>query len=84
MVQSGGDKAEAVRRLLNRYAPDGPEAVAPLEKWQLWWKENAPYLFFTDFGGYKWMIDPLAKKRGIPTAQLRGAARATQAANRLE
>lgn len=65
-----------VRRLLARYAPDGPGADAAAGAWQSWWQENKPYLFFSDGGGYQWYLDPLAKRRSIPTAELRGPARA--------
>ncbi len=73
-------RAAAARTLLARYVPDGPGAAAPAEAWRSWWRENRPYLFFSDTGGYRWYTDPLAKKRGVPTAKLRGAARATRAA----
>ena len=60
--------------------PIGPAAEAPAEKWRSWWKENKPYLFFSDTGGFRWYVDPLAKARGVSTAQLRGPARAKLAA----
>lgn len=68
----------AARRLLARYAPDGPGAGASANAWHAWAKENRPYLFFSDTGGYRWYVDPLAKRRGVPTAKLRGPARATR------
>jgi hypothetical protein len=68
--------ADRARRLLVRYAPEGP-VNGSTRDWELWWKENRPYLFFSDPGGYRWYIDPLAKKRGIPSTGLRGPARAT-------
>jgi hypothetical protein len=70
-------RQETARRVLKRYVPDGPRFDASVQQWRAWWKENQPYAFFTDRGGYRWMIDPLAKKRAIPTAKLRGSARAT-------
>jgi len=70
-------RQETARRLLKRYVPEGPGSNASVKQWQEWWKENQPYSFFTDTGGYRWMIDPLAKKRAIPTAKLQGPARAT-------
>jgi hypothetical protein len=63
--------------VLNRYVPEGPGAKASPADWQTWLKENQSYLFFSDAGGYRYYLDPLAKKRGVPTAQLRGSARAT-------
>jgi hypothetical protein len=61
--------------VLARYAPEGPGAGTP-EAWTKWWDDNAPYLFYSEMGGYRWYVDPLAKKRGIPTKSLRGPARA--------
>jgi hypothetical protein len=62
--------------VLARYAPEGPGANASAEKWEKWWKDNSPYLFYSELGCYRWYIDPLAKKRGIPTKDLRGPLRA--------
>jgi hypothetical protein len=73
----GPDRAPSASRLLSRYAPEGTETNISPEKWRSWWKENKSYLFFSDTGGYRWYIDPLAKKRGVPTASLRGPARAS-------
>lgn len=71
-----GETADRARRLLARYVPTGPKAEASAETWATWFDEHRPYLFFTDLGGYVWLIDPLAKARGVPTAELRGPARA--------
>lgn len=62
--------------LLARYAPEGPGISGDSEAWQKWWEENAPCLFYSEMGGYRWYIDPLAKKRGVPTKDLRGPSRA--------
>jgi hypothetical protein len=62
---------------MQRYVPIGPGIDAPRELWESWLKDNRRYLFFSDAGGYRWYIDPLAKRRGVPTDTLRGAARAT-------
>ena len=72
-----GDQADLARRLLERYAPDGPGESASREAWTAWHRANQPYLFFSDTGGYRWYLDPLARKRKIPTAELRGPARAS-------
>ncbi|MBI1914357.1 MAG: hypothetical protein HYS12_06410 [Planctomycetes bacterium] len=72
-----GDQGPA-RRLLGRYAPEGPGTDAKPEQWRAWWEENRKYLFFSDTGGYRWYIDPLAKRRRVPTSGLRGPARATR------
>lgn len=73
-----GDSASATkaRELLHRYAPEGP-AAGSAEEWTRWWKANQPYLFYTEGGGYRWYLDPLAKRRGIPSDKLQGPARAT-------
>src|SRR6185437_10604857 len=60
--------------LLARYVNEPPANNAAA--WAKWWKENAPYVFYSELGCYRWYIDPLAKKRGIPTKDLRGPARA--------
>jgi len=70
-------KAPLARKLLARYVPEGPGADASPARWRSWWQENRPYLFFSDIGGYRWYLDPLARKRGVPTNELRGVARAT-------
>ncbi len=64
------------RELLQRYAPDGP-AAGSAEEWTAWWETNRPYLFYSEGGGYRWYLDPLAKRRGIPSEKLQGPARAT-------
>jgi hypothetical protein len=68
--------APKARELLRRYAPDGP-AAGSAEEWTRWWDTNRPYLFYSEGGGYRWYIDPLAKHRGIPSDKLKGPARAT-------
>lgn len=65
----------AAQNVLARYAPEGPGVDASADAWDAWYKENAPYLFYSELGGYRWYIDPLAKKRGIPSKDLRGLTR---------
>ncbi len=72
------DRAPLARTLLRRYVPGGPGGDAPVETWRAWEKANGPYLFFSDAGGYHWYLDPLAQRRNVPTARLRGPARATR------
>lgn len=76
-LREGGAKAERAARLLRQYAPAGP-SEPNAEAWQGWWKENQPYLFFSESGWYQWYVDPLAKKRGTPAAELRGVLRASR------
>jgi hypothetical protein len=71
------ERRALARQLWGRYIPEAPGGDASAEVWRSWAKENRPYLFFSDMGGYRWYIDPLAKRKGIPTAKLRGPARAT-------
>lgn len=69
--------AAIARQLLGRYAAIGPANDESAEAWRDWWTKNKDYLFFSDAGWYRWYIDPLAKKRGVPTAEIRGPLRAT-------
>jgi hypothetical protein len=74
---SRGDDAKRAAKLLSRYAPtDACKQESP-SAWTAWLKENRAYLFFSDQGDYRWYVDPLAKKRGLPTAALRGPKRAS-------
>jgi hypothetical protein len=78
-LKEGGERATLAAKLLRRYAPDGPKD-AQSEAWQGWWDQNRSFVFFSESGWYRWYVDPLAKKRGVPTAELRGLARATRPA----
>ena len=76
-LRRGGQDARRASELLAGYAPlDAPQSN-DVTKWESWLQENRPYLFFSDAGDYGWYVDPLAKKRRIPSAQLRGPARAS-------
>lgn len=78
-LRNGGDAAKKAGALLAEYAPLNAPQSSSAPKWEAWLKENRAYLFFSDQGDYGWYVDPLAKKRGVPSQQLRGPARATQA-----
>lgn len=71
-------QAQRSRRLLARLVPEGPPPGVSTNAWAVWWKSNRDYLFYGEIGGYRWYLDPLAKQRGIPTAKLRGPARASR------
>lgn len=71
----------AAAKVLARYAPEGPGASADAAAWEKWWRENSPYLFYSELGGYRWYVDPLAKKRGVPSKDLRGPLRADRNGN---
>ncbi|HUG93852.1 MAG TPA: hypothetical protein VML55_23690 [Planctomycetaceae bacterium] len=77
-LRDEGERAALARRLLDRYVPEGPADRDRAEDWAAWYAENRPYLFFSDTGGYRWYVDPLARARSVPTDELRGAARATR------
>lgn len=72
------EQSQRSRRLLARHAPEGPRQAAPADAWAGWWKANRDFLFYGEIGGYRWYLDPLAKRRGVPTAKLRGQARASR------
>ena len=64
------DRAAA---LLRRMVPQGPGEDAD---WGSWLAANRDYLFYCEGAGYVWLFDPLAARRGVPTAELRGTSRA--------
>jgi len=71
------EKTKAIAAtLLARYVFQPLAANASADEWEKWWHENSAYVFYSELGCYRWYIDPLAKKRGIPTKDLRGPARA--------
>jgi hypothetical protein len=76
-LRRGGKDAELAASLLARYAPTETVRQNSPAAWEKWLKENRPYLFFSDQGDYRWYVDPLARKRGVPSAELRGAKRAS-------
>jgi hypothetical protein len=77
-LERSAEPGARARRLLARYAPEGPGQEASPDAWLDWWKANRDYLFFGEIGGYRWYLDPLAKERGVPTSRLRGPARASR------
>jgi hypothetical protein len=68
--------ARHARNLLERYVPEGPAAGSAPSEWRTWLDANRPYLFFSEWGGYRWYVDPLARARRVPSEGLRGPARA--------
>ncbi len=67
-------KARAAR-LLRRYVPMGPQDDSA-DAWDQWRRENQAFVFASDAGDYRWYIDPLARKRGVPSSEMRGPRRA--------
>jgi len=66
----------AAEDVLVRYAPEGPGKPADADAWEKWWRDNSVFLFYSELGGYRWYVDPLAKQRGVPSRDLRGPLRA--------
>jgi hypothetical protein len=67
-------KACAIR-LVKRYVPMGPQGDSA-DAWDQWWKDNRSFAFASDAGDYRWYINPLAKRRGVPLLEMRGPRRA--------
>ena len=80
-LSGGGENSQRAAKLLARYAPTEVEKQESASVWTAWLKENRRFLFFSDQGDYRWYVDSLAKKRGIPTAELRGPKRASKVLN---
>ena len=76
ILSSGSTDAPRAAALLARHVPDGPGGGATADAWKRWLAENRAYLFYCDRANYCWCMDPLARKRGSPTKNLRGPARA--------
>src|SRR5262249_6857237 len=62
-------------RLLVRMLPDGPGPGTSPNNWKFWFQSHGKALFFDADSGV-WRIDQLAFDRRVPSAGLRGAARA--------
>jgi hypothetical protein len=77
-LRAGGEEAQRATHLLKRYAPVHTAQHDSAGAWEQWLSEHRPYLFFSDQGDYRWYVDPLAKKRGVPCKYLRGPARASR------
>ena len=60
-----GDRSELALRLLKRYTTEGLSAAA---EWRRWLDRNRDRLFFTDRGGFKFIIDPSKNAGGERTA----------------
>jgi hypothetical protein len=73
-LREGGDDAAKAKAALARYVPEGPNG-GDADAWSKWIAANRDCVFFSDVGGYRWFVDALAKARGVPTADLRGAGR---------
>ena len=77
LARAGEERtAKQALGLLARRVPEGPGPDATAAAWKKFLDSDAPFLFFSETGGYVWRIDPLAKRRKVPTAELRGVKRA--------
>jgi hypothetical protein len=70
------DRAARAQTSLARLVPAGP-AAGDAAAWAKWLGANQRYLFYSEAGGYHWLLDALAQQRSVPSAELRGPARAT-------
>jgi hypothetical protein len=55
-----GDRSDLAARILRRYTP---EAFATPREWRAWLNANRRALFFTETGGYKFLVTPERTKR---------------------
>jgi hypothetical protein len=55
MLESN-EEVELAQKLLERYTT---EKYTTVKAWRKWFKNNQKKLFFTERGGYKWMVNPL-------------------------
>jgi len=76
-MRSPDASLEPAKQLLARYGAEIVPKDSSADVFESWFQQNRDFLFFSDQGDYRWYIDPLAKKRGIPSRELRGPARAT-------
>ena len=76
LIETAKD-TERAWKLIDRYGPVGAFPGRSLLRLKSWFDSNQSYLFFSDQGDYRWYVDPLAKKRGVPSKSLRGQARAS-------
>jgi len=54
------------QRLIRRYVK--PEGFESSQAFETWVSENRPFLFFSDVGGYRWLINVHAKKMKVGEA----------------
>jgi hypothetical protein len=57
-----GEQRELAMRILKRYTR---ESFADAKEWRAWLEKNREQLFFTDTGGYKFLINPVATARPV-------------------
>jgi len=72
-----GEKAKTAVAVLRRLVPEGPQD-GDAAAWQAWLGEHRDFLFYSEYAGYVFLLDPLAMQRGVPTGKLRGPLRASK------
>jgi hypothetical protein len=81
LLEGEPGRAARTRAVLGRVRPpEAPRQEATAAEWRRWFEASRPYLFFSEWGGYRWYVDPLARARQVPTSELRGGARADRPA----
>jgi hypothetical protein len=75
LLGSSSVEQQRAQRLIQRYLPDASTSPTPAQ----WIQQNRPYLFASDVGDYRWYADELARRRGVPSSDLRGPKRADAA-----
>ncbi len=66
-----GERADLARKLLERYTDERFETAG---EWAAWLGANRERLFFTEVGGYKWLVDTTAPRSAKPSRQVRASA----------
>jgi hypothetical protein len=64
-----GDHAPLARSILRRYTN---EDFSQSDEWHAWLEQNRDRLFFTDTGGYKFMVNPIRKQPAAETTSRTG------------
>ncbi|MCB9869995.1 MAG: hypothetical protein H6837_09070 [Planctomycetes bacterium] len=76
-LETGGEGEARARRLLQRLVHRPLAKGSAPAAWRSWLDRVGKALFFSDHGGFRWYVDPLALRRGVASADLRGPARAS-------
>lgn len=70
-----GERSADAVSALERHVAAGPKG-SDAAGWKTYLTANARFYFFSEGAGCKFLLDPLAKARDVPSAKLRGVARA--------
>ena len=73
----GGVSLYGIRRFpITFYLEEWNRILEMSEEIRTFLREHDGVLFFSDDAGCVWLVDALAKQRGVPSAELQGSARA--------